>query len=63
MYECDADRQPLAHMDNERYFRQILDDANRANASFYPVDPRGLPVFDNPIGPDPPPPVNIDRGC
>ena len=61
MYECDADRQRLAHMDNERYFRQILDDANRANASFYPVDPRGLPVFDNPIGPDPPPPVNVDR--
>ena len=61
MYECDADRQRLAHMDNEQYFRQILDDANRANASFYPVDPRGLPVFDNPIGPDPPPPVNVDR--
>jgi hypothetical protein len=47
-------------MDNERYFREILDDANRANASFYPVDPRGLPVFDNPIGPDAPPPVNVD---
>jgi VWFA-related protein len=61
MYECDADRQRLAHMDNEVYFRQILDDANRANASFYPVDPRGLPVFDNPIGPDKPPPVNVDR--
>jgi VWFA-related protein len=61
MYECDVDRQRLAHMNNEVYFRQILDDANRANASFYPVDPRGLPVFDNPIGPDKPPPVNVDR--
>jgi VWFA-related protein len=60
MYDCDADRQRLAYMDNERYFREILDDANRANASFYPVDPRGLPVFDNPIGPDAPPPVNVD---
>jgi VWFA-related protein len=60
-YDCDSDRQRLAYMDNERYFREILDDANRANASFYPVDPRGLPVFDNPIGPDKPPPVNVDR--
>jgi VWFA-related protein len=62
LYDCDADRQRLAYMDNERYFREILDDANRANASFYPVDPRGLPVFDNPIGPDAPPPVNVDAG-
>jgi VWFA-related protein len=61
LYECDADRQRLAFTDNERYFREILDEANRANASFYPVDPRGLPVFDTPIGPDPPLPVNVDR--
>jgi VWFA-related protein len=61
MYECDADRQRLALMDNEKHFRDILDEANRANASFYPVDPRGLPVFDTPIGPDPPLPVNLDR--
>jgi VWFA-related protein len=61
LYECDADRQRLAMMDNERHFRDILDEANRANASFYPVDPRGLPVFDTPIGPDPPLPVNADR--
>jgi VWFA-related protein len=60
MYECDADRQRLASMDNERYFRDILDEANRANASFYPVDPRGLPVFDTPMGPEPPLPVNAD---
>ncbi|MGH9331313.1 MAG: VWA domain-containing protein, partial [Vicinamibacterales bacterium] len=61
LYECDTDRQRLAFMDNQRYFREILDDANRATASFYPVDPRGLPVFDNPIGPDPPPPVTVDH--
>jgi VWFA-related protein len=59
--ECDADRMRLAMMDNERYFRDILDQANRSNASFYPIDPRGLPAFDNPIGPDPPPPPHIDQ--
>jgi hypothetical protein len=48
-------------MDNDRYFKDILEDANRANASFYPIDPRGLPTFDNPIGPDAPPPIHIDQ--
>jgi VWFA-related protein len=40
--ECERDRLMLARIDNERNFRQMLDDANRANVSFYPVDPRGL---------------------
>ena len=31
-------------------FRQLLDEANRANTSFYPIDPRGLAVFDESIG-------------
>jgi VWFA-related protein len=44
--QCDADRMQLANLDNEAQFRDILDEANRANASFYPVDPRGLAVFD-----------------
>lgn len=48
-YECDSHRIQLAHLDNDEYFRRILDEANRANASFYPVDPRGLVVFDSPI--------------
>ena len=39
--------------DNEQQFRFMLDEANRANASFYPVAPSGLAVFDSPIGPDP----------
>jgi VWFA-related protein len=43
---CDRDRMLLADMDDERDFRRLLDDANRANASFYPIDPRGLAVFD-----------------
>lgn len=58
--ECDTDRMRLASMDNDLFFRQILDDANRANASFYPVDPRGLPAFDTPIGPDEPPINSVD---
>ncbi len=58
---CDADRIMLAQMDNDRFFKDILEDANRANASFYPVDPRGLPAFDTPIGPEAPPPIHIDQ--
>ncbi len=59
--ECDADRMRLATMDNGQFFRDIMEDANRANASFYPIDPRGLPAVDNPIGPEPPPPISIDH--
>lgn len=58
--ECDRDRVYLAQMDNERHFQTIMNAANRANASFYTVDPRGLAVFDSPIGPEPPPPVSVD---
>jgi VWFA-related protein len=58
---CDRDRQYLSQIDNDRHFRDIMDAANRANASFYTVDPRGLPVFDAPIGPAPPPPPHIDQ--
>jgi len=43
---CDRDRMTLAHIDDGQQFRRILDEANRANASFYPIDPRGLVVFD-----------------
>lgn len=57
---CDADRVYLSQMDNERYFTDIIGAANAANASFYTVDPRGLPVFDSPIGPAAPPPVSVD---
>lgn len=57
--DCDGDRLQLASMDDEEYFRRLTDEANRANASFYTVDPRGLPVFDSPIGPGAPP-ANVD---
>jgi VWFA-related protein len=46
---CDRDRRNLAQLDNDQEFRGLLDEANRSNASFYPVDPRGLVVFDEPI--------------
>ena len=53
--ECEQDRISLAQLDHQFQFTRLLDEANRANASFYPVDPRGLAVFDTPIGPDRPP--------
>ncbi len=43
---CDSDRQQLSMEDHQRDFRNLVDDANRANVSFYPLDPRGLVVFD-----------------
>jgi VWFA-related protein len=52
--ECEKDRADLAMVDHERVFRDLFGDANRSNVSFYPIDPRGLPAFDTPIGPDPP---------
>ena len=58
--ECDRDRMALAMTDTEQQFLLMPDAANRANASFYPVDPRGLAVFDSPIGPDRPPPPAVD---
>jgi VWFA-related protein len=58
--ECDTDRMRLAMEDNQKYFRDILGEANRSNASFYPIDPRGLVVFDTPMGPDRPAPITVD---
>jgi len=52
--ECEKERADLAMMDNDRRFRDMFGEANRANVSFYPIDPRGLATFDTPIGPDPP---------
>ncbi len=58
--ECWTTRVMLSQMDNDRHFRDIIDSANRANASFYTVDPRGLPVFDYPLGPAKPPGLITD---
>src|SRR4051795_3221128 len=46
---CERDRVQLGMLDDEAEFRSLLDEANGANTSFYPVDPRGLVVFDEPI--------------
>jgi VWFA-related protein len=48
---CDSDRLRLAALDHDARFRQILDQANRANVSFYPIDPRGIVAFDDDILP------------
>jgi VWFA-related protein len=44
---CEADRRRLGQLDIQAEFRRMLDGANRANVSFYPIDARGLAVFDN----------------
>ena len=49
--KCELDRQTLANMDDELRLRTILSEANRSNTSFYPVDSRGLVVFDEGIVP------------
>jgi VWFA-related protein len=58
---CDAERADLALTNDSQYFRQIYGEANRANVSFYTIDPRGLVVFDTPMGPQAPPPLQVDR--
>jgi VWFA-related protein len=59
--ECEKDQMALAMADHERMFRDLFGEANRANVSFYPIDPRGLPAFDSPIGPAPPPSLQADH--
>jgi hypothetical protein len=45
----------LSSLDHTQRLREITDDANRGNVTFYPVYARGLVAFDAPIGPDKPP--------
>ncbi len=60
MSACDRDRMELANIDDWQAFRDLAQDANRANVTFYPIDPRGLVVFDAPIGPRRPPSPAVD---
>ncbi len=53
--ECEADRVALASLDHTQRLREITDDANKGNVTFYPVYARGLVAFDSPIGPERPP--------
>lgn len=43
---CERERTRLAAEDLQTDFRFLLQRANRANVSFYTIDPRGLTVFD-----------------
>ena len=56
---CDAERIYLSNMDNDTYFKEILGEANRANATFYTIDPRGLVVFDSSMAA--PLPITVDH--
>ncbi len=58
MEACDRERTKYAYIDHEVTFRQLLQRANRANVSFYPIDTRGLIAFDTPIDAALPPAVD-----
>jgi VWFA-related protein len=49
--KCDQERLELSMLRNDMRFLDILRQANRGNTSFYPIDPRGLVVFDEDIMP------------
>jgi VWFA-related protein len=59
--QCEADRVALANMDHTQRLREITDDANRGNVTFYPVYARGLVAFDAPIGPEKAPSIRDDQ--
>jgi VWFA-related protein len=46
---CERERAMLAHTDHRAQFDHLIQRANRANVSFYPIDFRGLVPFDEPI--------------
>lgn len=52
-YDCEADRQMLAHLNNGQDFLDLMDVANANNVSFYPVDARGLAAFDRDLNENP----------
>jgi VWFA-related protein len=56
---CNAERIYLSHIDDDTYFKEILGEANRANATFYTIDPRGLVVFDSSMAA--PLPITVDH--
>jgi VWFA-related protein len=58
--ECEGDRVALAGLDHTQRLREITEDANRGNVTFYPVYARGLVAFDSSIGPERPPSAQQD---
>ncbi len=61
MARCERERSLVALSDLAMEFERLVQRANRANVSFYPIDPRGLVVFDEPIGPGRPASPAVDR--
>ncbi len=61
LQSCDRERSLIALSDLAMEFQLLMQRANRANVSVYPIDPRGLVVFDDPIGPARPAPPDVDR--
>ena len=57
---CETDRMALAMLDDQFRLQELTQIANRSNVTFYPVYARGLVSFDAPIGPDKPPPPDVD---
>lgn len=53
--QCHARATELLMIDSRHRFKDLLLKAQGANVSFYPVDPRGLAVFDTPLSNRPPP--------
>ena len=54
MSACYSKASELLTLDNRRFFIDLLAKAQRHNVSFYPVDPRGLAVYDTPLSAGPP---------
>jgi len=46
---CQSELVRLADLDDQRRLRELTVRANRANVSFYPVNPAGLQTFDTPM--------------
>ena len=61
--DCERDRIQLGNIDHERRLREITEEANRGNVTFYPVYARGLVAFDTPIDQEAPfQPTSAARG-
>lgn len=58
---CERERSMLAFVDHGLEVRRLSHRANRANVTFYAVDPRGLAAFDDSIGPLRPATPSEDR--
>ena len=50
--QCERDRMNLAMLNNWQTFHNLMDDANRSNVSFYPVNALGLVALDKPLNKD-----------